>query len=91
MITACKVDEKITLEQFTDDTSTMSNNSAESFDPKLNSSINQCQRYCGNKDECWGCIKHCRKSYKWIAISECKTDGVVSKFPDGNILQKPGK
>ena len=88
--TSCNVDEKHTLWQFPYDTSMPSNDTIDSFGPHLNSSLNQCERYCGERKECWGCIQHCQDSCQWIAISECVNQDIVLDLRNRDISQKPG-
>ena len=89
-ITSCNINEKSTLRQFPYDASILLNGSTKSFEPNLNSSLNQCEKYCGKKNECWGCIKHCNDFCQWIAIAECENQGVVTDLDHLDKLQKPG-
>lgn len=49
----------------------------------------ECEQYCLDEDECWGCTFHCGNDCHWIAITECK-ELKTDRFQKGGATQKPG-
>ena len=50
----------------------------------------ECEQYCLDKLDCWGCTFHCDNECKWIAVTECKTIK-TNRFDRRGATQKPGK
>ena len=50
----------------------------------------ECEQYCLDNLDCWGCTFHCDNECKWGAINECKTIK-ATRLKRGGVTQKPGK
>ena len=49
----------------------------------------ECEKYCRNNIDCWGCTFNCDNDCMWMAVSECKEIG-SDGLGVGGITQKPG-
>ena len=87
---SCKADKKNSMNRFPYGGSTISNTSNDGNHFTRNSSLNECERYCGGKSQCWGCIKDCQEGCQWIALLECNSLEAGTELVYGDILQKPG-
>ena len=87
---SCDVNKKNTLERFPYDTWTSLNDSNTAGHLERNSSLNQCERYCASKNECWGCIDNCQNSCQWIAVSQCDGLSAATALVSGDSFQKTG-
>ena len=52
-------------------------------------SRDECENYCNDKSECWGCSVHCGSPCQWNAIPECGVWHGWGGLIDGDITQKP--
>ena len=40
--------------------------------PNTSLALEECERYCTEKENCWGCSKQCRDHCRWIAVADCE-------------------
>ena len=55
----------------------------------LLSARDECEEYCFNVSNCWGCNFDCENDCKWNSITEC-TKLKLNELEKGGITQKPG-
>ena len=77
----CIYDKDTHLKEFADSSTNIS-------DPII--SRNECEKYCSETENCWGCSVSCQTKCQWSAISECKQQEHWDGSIHGDITQKPG-
>ena len=54
--------------------------------------LDECEKYCATKENCWGCAVYCNGGDCQInAITECGSNEKWTGLIDGDISQKPGR
>ena len=61
------------------------------FLPNTETALSECEIYCGSKEKCWGCVRHCQAHCQWNAISDCGKEEKLPGLVDSGISQKPGR
>ena len=52
---------------------------------------NDCEKYCFEREDCWGCSISCHQQCAWNALEECKTPNYGNKSLLLGVSQKPSK
>ena len=79
---SCKTDHENVIEKFKFFNDNAQNNSF---------ARTQCENYCVNRNDCWGCFLQCSEQCQWNALSNCDSIEKIPDLPIDNISQKPGK
>ena len=77
----CVITKENTLEMFSFPTEMMPNSSM---------ALIQCEKYCAEIPECWGCSSFGNEVYSWYAIRDCQSGNETTQIGYATPQQKPG-